>query len=124
MLDDRTADRGDIDPRLLRVWSQHSNRFGWRSYLGAAVKDVPHLAAAGRCADLAGLPPAWIGVGTRDLFYDEDVSYARRLTEAGVPCELVEIPGAYHGFDAIESSAGVSKDFVRAQLSALDAALN
>lgn len=124
MLDDRTADRSDVDPRTLRIWSQRSNRFGWRSYLGAAVKNPPYLAAAGRCEDLAGLPPTWIGVGTSDLFHDEDVRYAQRLTEAGVPCELVTVPGAYHGFDAIEGSAGVSKEFVRAQLSAVDTALN
>ncbi|MBB5896541.1 acetyl esterase/lipase [Kutzneria kofuensis] len=124
MLDDRTADRTDVDPRTLRLWSQHSNRFGWRSYLGAAVKDVRYLAAAGRCEDLAGLPPAWIGVGTRDLFLDEDVAYAARLTDAGVPCTLEVVPGAYHGFDATERSAAVSRDFRRAQLSALDTALN
>lgn len=41
-----------------------------------------------------------------------------------MPCELVEIPGAYHGFDAIEAKAAVSKDFIRAQLSAVDKALN
>ncbi|QUQ63932.1 alpha/beta hydrolase [Kutzneria sp. CA-103260] len=124
MLDDRTADRADIDPRTLRVWSQRSNRFGWRSYLGSAVKDVPYLAAAGRCEDLTGLPPAWIGVGTADLFHDEDVRYAARLTEAGVPCALEIVPGAYHGFDAIERSAGVSRQFTQTQLSVLDAALN
>lgn len=124
MLDDRTADRADVDPCTLRVWSQRSNRFGWRSYLGSAVKDVPHLAAAGRCEDLAGLPPTWIGVGTQDLFHDEDVHYASRLTDAGVPCTLEIVPGAYHGFDAIERSAGVSREFQRTQLSALDAALN
>lgn len=124
MLDDRTADRTDVDPRRLRVWSQRSNRFGWRSYLGSAVKDVPHLAAAGRCEDLAGLPPAWIGVGTRDLFHDEDIRYAARLADAGVPCTVEIVPGAYHGFDAVERSAGVSRAFRAAQLSALDTALN
>lgn len=73
---------------------------------------------------LAGLPPTWIGVGASDLFHDEGVRYAQRLTEAGVPRELVTVPGAYHGFDAIEGSAAVSKEFVRAQLSAVDTALN
>ena len=32
MLDDRTTTRTDIDPRRLRIWSQRSNRFGWRAY--------------------------------------------------------------------------------------------
>ena len=34
----------------------------------------------------AGLPPAWIGVGDLDLFFEEDLEYARRLEAAGVPC--------------------------------------
>lgn len=124
MLDDRTADRTDFDPQALRLWSQHSNRFGWRSYLGLAVRSAPPLAAPGRHPDLSGLPPAWIGVGTRDLFHDEDLAYASRLTAAGVPCTLEVVPGAYHGFDVAERSATVSQNFRRAQLSALDSALN
>jgi acetyl esterase/lipase len=55
--------------------------------------------AAARRDDLAGLPPAWIGVGDIDLFHAEDVAYAERLTAAGVPCDLVVVPGMYHGAD-------------------------
>ena len=72
-----------------------------------------------RRADLSGLPPTWIGVGTLDLFHSEDVEYARRLAAAGVPCELHVIPGAYHGFDASEPKAAVSRDFVARQVEAL-----
>jgi acetyl esterase/lipase len=126
MLDDRTTTRTDIDPRRLRMWSPHSNRFGWRAYLGpaAAAGNVPPLAAPARYDDLSGLPPAWIGVGTNDLFHDEDVTYARRLQEAGVDCTLHVVPGAYHGFDATEPKSGLSQAFVEAQATALDAALN
>ena len=46
----------------------------------------PDVAVPARRTDLAGLPPAWIGVGTADLFYDEDVAHAERLNDAGVPC--------------------------------------
>jgi acetyl esterase/lipase len=83
MLDDRTTTRTDIDPRSLRVWSPYSNRFGWSAYLGPATADgnVPPLAAPARYDDLSGLPPAWIGVGTNDLFHDEDV--LRPATAAG-----------------------------------------
>jgi acetyl esterase/lipase len=42
-------------------------------------------------------PPAWIGVGDLDVFYDEDVDYAERLKARGVPCTLVTVPGMYHG---------------------------
>lgn len=126
MLDDRTTTRTDIDPRRLRIWSQRSNRFGWRAYLGATASDgnVPPLAAPARHDDLAGLPPAWIGVGTNDLFHDEDVTYARRLQQAGVASTLRVVPGGYHNFDSMEPKAAISQAFVQAQITALDEALN
>jgi acetyl esterase/lipase len=126
MLDDRTTTRTDIDPRRLRIWSPGSNRFGWRAYLGEATADanVPPLAAPARYDDLSGLPPAWIGVGTNDLFHDEDVTYARRLQQAGVACTLRVVPGAYHNFDSMEPKTAVSRAFVTAQITALDEALN
>lgn len=124
MLDDRTSDRTDIDPRRLRMWSRRSNRFGWDCYLGVPVPgDIPAPAAPGRCDDLADLPPAWIGVGTNDLFYEEDLAYADRLRRAGVPCTVHEVPGAYHGFDLVERTAEVSRAYLRARLTALGDAL-
>ena len=80
---------------------------------------MPARRAEHGSAALSGLPPTWIGVGTLDLFHDEDVEYARRLTEAGVPTDLHVIQGAYHGFDASEPTAAVSRDFVQRQVDAL-----
>ncbi|MGW0041476.1 alpha/beta hydrolase [Rhodococcus sp. NPDC003348] len=120
MLDDRTTERTDVDGRLLRVWSTASNRYGWHSYLGpAAGGEVPPLAAPARHENLVGLPPAWIGVGTHDLFHDEDVAYAARLNDAGVPCTLHVVPGAYHGFDLVEGRSAISRTYRREQLRAL-----
>ncbi|WP_194410849.1 alpha/beta hydrolase [Microbacterium cremeum] len=113
MLDDRTALRDDVDPRHMRLWSPESNRFAWSAYLGpdADASGIRSSVVPARREDLTGLPPAWIGVGTLDLFHDEDVEYARRLQEAGVPCELNVVPGAFHGFDAVFRRAGVSRAF-------------
>jgi acetyl esterase/lipase len=125
MLDDRTVTRTDLDTRDVRVWTAKSNRYGWTSYLGVepGSPGVPPYAAPARRDDLSGLPPAWIGVGSLDLFHDEDVEYARRLVAAGVPCDLTVVPGAFHGFDAIFAGAGVSREFWRAQAAALRGAL-
>lgn len=125
MLDDRTVTRTDIDTSGVRVWSPGSNRFGWASYLGQAPggPGISPYAAPARRSDLSGLPPTWIGVGTLDLFRDEDTDYARRLLEAGVPCEFVTIPGAFHGFDALYPRTEVSKEFWRRQARALRAGL-
>lgn len=121
MIDDRTALRTDVDDRRLRLWSTKSNRFGWRSYLGRAPGggDVSAYAAPARRQDLSGLPPAWIGVGTCDLFHDEDVAYARRLAEAGVPCTLKVVEGAFHGFDLVGPGVAVAREFRQSYLTAL-----
>ena len=75
------------------------------------MSDAPEYAAPARRADLTGLPPAWIGVGDLDLFYDEDVGYAERLRASGVPCELVTVPGMYHGADGFAPKALSLKEF-------------
>lgn len=124
MLDDRTVTRTDLDTSRVRVWTPKSNRYGWRTYLGVepGAPQVPLYAVPARREDLGGLPPAWIGVGTEDLFYDEDVAYARRLEQAGVPCELEVVPGAFHGFDALFRKTAVVRAFWDSQAAALRSA--
>jgi acetyl esterase/lipase len=125
MLDDRTVTRTDLGTRNVRIWTPKSNRFGWTSYLGVepGSDGVSPYAAAARREDLSGLPSAWIGVGSLDLFHDEDVEYARRLTQAGVACELQIVDGAFHGFDAIFDKTNVAQAFHAEQERALRAAL-
>jgi acetyl esterase/lipase len=125
MLDDRQQTHSS---RLegLSVWTKDANTFGWRSYLGAAYgsADVPYTAAPSRCEDLSGLPPAYVSVGTVDGFRDEDIDYATRLNQAGVPCELHVYPGACHGYQiAVDSavarqSARDTSEWLARQLSA------
>lgn len=118
MLDDRSS-ASPADPRY-RLWDPVANRFGWTAYLGDAD---PQLAVPARHDDLSGLAPAWIGVGTHDLFHDEDLAYAARLVEAGVPCKVDLIPGAFHGFDLVAAKAPVSQRFVDMQCENLRAGL-
>lgn len=126
MLDDRSALRTDVDERDYRLWDVRSNHAGWSSYLGAAPgSDAPPTnAVPARAASLAGLAPAWIGVGTADLFHDEDVAYAARLEAAGVRCTLEIAEGAYHGFDEVSRGARVTKRFLASRDAALRAALH
>lgn len=104
MLDDRTGS-SRMPPRHVGtlIWTSQSNRFGWESFLGRKPGGItaPKNAVPARVADLSGLPPAFIGVGTLDLFCDEDIEYAQRLSAAGVLTELIVVPGAFHGFDGI-----------------------
>lgn len=118
MLDDRTLDPALDDPGF-RLWNTASNRIGWSSYLGGAD---PAVAVPGRRTDLAGLAPAWLGVGTLDLFHDEDLRYAERLNAADVPCEVHVTPGAFHGFDRIVPKASVSQAYTNSMIKALRSA--
>ncbi len=107
MLDDRSVLRADHEGRGSFVWTPASNAYAWGAYLGHAVtedEDRPYAAPARR-VDLSGLPPAWIGVGELDLFHDEDVDYAERLRGSGVTCELLVVPGMYHGAEGLVAKA-------------------
>jgi len=114
MLDDRTGSSRYVPPYIgAYLWVPASNRFGWSSLLGvpAGSRIVPAGAVPGRAKNLAGLPPAFIGVGSVDLFVDEDTDYARRLIDSGVSAELCVVPGGYHAFDLIAPEASASKAF-------------
>ena len=119
MLDDRTVGP-DLEKPGFRLWNARSNRFGWTSYLGGAD---PAVAVPARRTDLVGLAPAWLGVGTLDLFCAEDLAYAARLNAAGVECEVHEVPGAFHGFDGLAPKAAVSQAYFDSQCASLSRAL-
>lgn len=74
----------------------------WRHYLGGGSATA--YAAPARATDLSGLPPAYIATAELDPLRDEDIHYALRLMEAGVPVELHQWPGTFHGSQAILSA--------------------
>lgn len=73
--------------------------------MGVGTRKVPGPPRPRRCARI------WIGVGTHDLFHDEDLDHARRLEAAGVPCRVDLVPGAVHGFDVVAPKSQVSQRF-------------
>jgi acetyl esterase/lipase len=115
MLDDRVAANRELDELSHSVWNNHSsNVFGWSSYLGQDPGgEVQPYSVPGRRQDLKGLPPTWIGVGTADLFLDEDREYAKRLEDSGVDVSYVEVAGGIHAFDGAQTQMGI--DFVELQ---------
>jgi len=113
MLDDRTANNRELDVLGHRMWSNRSNRAAWRMYLGQEPGEdtLWSYAAPARRSNLSGLPPAWIGVGQADLFYEECVQYSERLQACSVTCEFVSVPGAPHAFDAVAADTQLSRQF-------------
>ncbi|MEU9982113.1 alpha/beta hydrolase [Streptomyces sp. NPDC050856] len=88
----------------------------WRHYLGS--KPATPFAAPARADDLSGLPPAYVATAEFDPLRDEGIIYALRLLQAGVPVELHQWPGTFHG-----SLAVLSADVSQRQLAELGAAL-
>jgi acetyl esterase/lipase len=122
MLDDRTGSSRSMPAHVGQyIWTAGSNRFGWESFLGRRPggSSAPTGAVPARLQNLAGLPPAFIGVGGIDLFVYEDIEYAQRLIAAGVATELQVVPGAFHGFDAIAKDTSLSRQFTAAKIEAL-----
>jgi acetyl esterase/lipase len=85
----------------------------------AGSESPPPGAVPARVDNLAGLPRTFIGTGGIDLFVQENIAYAQRLLEAGVPTELFVAPGAFHAFDLIVPEASISKKFTAAWNEAL-----
>jgi triacylglycerol lipase len=125
MLDDRTCVAAEPHPYAGEfLWTAHNNAFAWGALLGVepGSEEVSPYAAPARAETLAGLPPAYIAAGALDLFLEEDIEYARRLTRDGVPVELHVYPGAFHGFD-MAPGAAVAAQARRDSLEALARAL-
>jgi triacylglycerol lipase len=113
MLDHRTGAEPDLHPLVGEFgWTAGANRVGWTAMRGDYGLDDERVGwfSPARAESLAGLPPTFIGAGALDLFLEENMEYARRLTRAGVSTELHVYPGAVHSFDVLP--AAVSQQYV------------
>ncbi len=110
MLDDRddTVSAHQIDG--IGVWDHESNLTGWTALLGErrGGDDVPATAAPARADDLAGLPAAFISVGSAEVFRDEAVAFASRMWACGGSAELHVWPGGFHGFENFAPGARIT----------------
>jgi acetyl esterase/lipase len=122
MLDHRSVDSDH--PHVGHFgWTRDHSRFGWRSMLGAAAgQPVSPYCSPAVADDLSDLPPAFIHIGAIDLFLEESLDYARRLTRAGVSVELHVWPGAFHAFQSTDCH--VSREARRVARTAIKRALH
>ncbi|MEE5085555.1 alpha/beta hydrolase [Pseudomonas alliivorans] len=104
MLDHRTGsvNSSDDNPSTGTLsWTHEANRFCWQCLQGTYALDDERAAlfSPALANDLTGLPPSFISVGALDLFLDENLAFALKLSRSGVPVELHLYPGVPHMFD-------------------------
>ncbi|XXD92701.1 alpha/beta hydrolase [Pseudomonas sp. Z4-7] len=99
-------------------WLPEPNQFCWTCLRGGYALDDERvgLFSPALQPDLRNLPPTFIAVGSQDLFLEEDVDFAMRLSRAGVAMELHVYPGAPHMFDQVPGRIAdqLTLDIVRA----------
>ena len=123
MLDHRNETPSSFGTSDTRVWNREANIIAWEAYLNN-IEPIPSYASPSITDDLSGLPPTYINGGTLDIFVDEDIDYAARLSQAGVPVELHVYPGAFHGSNGFVAESSLSLRWAADQSAALEAALN
>ncbi|MFD6176513.1 MULTISPECIES: alpha/beta hydrolase fold domain-containing protein [unclassified Isoptericola] len=69
------------------------SEYAMRAWTGVAPASAPRLHLSAR-----GLPPTVLAVGERDSLLPEARALAAACHRDGVPCRLLELPGAEHGF--------------------------
>ncbi|TCO55797.1 acetyl esterase/lipase [Actinocrispum wychmicini] len=117
MLDDRNDSASAMQMDGIEFWNRSYNLFGWSALLGVLQggADVPQYAAPARATDLAGLPPAFLDVGSAECLRDEVLGYTGRIWQAGGRAELHVWPGGIHAFDREVPEARISKAAVAAR---------
>ena len=122
MLDDRNETVSSHQYVGTGVWDRGSNDPGWTVLLGdrRGTADVSIYASPARATDLSGLPPAFIDVGSAEVFRAEDVAYATQIWADGGVAELHVWPGGFHGFQLMGEDATVARQAVEAHRDRFD----
>jgi acetyl esterase/lipase len=100
------------------LWNRDVSMVAWSMY--AEEEGASCYAAPARAEDLSGLPPTYIMVGDLDLFRDEDIAYAQRLGDTGIPVDLAVFPGGPHGFDMFTPNSALTQRAMEHQFSCLE----
>jgi len=102
--------------------SQSQMRWIWDTYL-ARPEQREDWRAAPMLADLAGVAPAHLIVGSLDPLLDDSNNLHAKLKAAGVPCQLTVYQGINHGFIRYGRLIGSARRAVADCAAALKAAL-
>lgn len=97
--------------------------FPWGISQWLRGRDPASAAVSPVHADLRGLPPAHLVLGSEDFLIDQDRSYASALRAAGVAVGVDEHEGMPHGFFSWDCGIAASLDARAAAVAALRRAL-
>jgi acetyl esterase len=103
--------------------SQTQMRWIWETYL-EKPEQMSDWRAAPMVADLAGVAPAHLIVGSLDPLLDDSNKLAAKLKAAGVPGNLTVYHGINHGFIRYAKLIGAARRAIADCAVALKAALN
>lgn len=92
MCSDSVRDNAAIDPMLYPAWGQ------WAGKLFAGELPVDSPAVSPLFADLAGLPPMLIQVGSDEILLDDSRLLADKARSAGIEVDLQLYEGLWHVF--------------------------
>lgn len=101
----RENDRYLLTPDMSR-WYQ-------RQYLGTRMHADRPLASPVRFPSLGGLAHATVITAEYDPLRDEGEIYGMMLARAGVPTQIVRVPGAIHGFMAMLGAVDAADHWLR-----------
>ncbi len=102
--------------------SQTSMRWAWDTYLERPEQHNDWRAAPA-VANLAGVAPAHLIVGSLDPLLDDSNNLAAKLKAAGVPCNLTLYQGINHGFIRYGRLIGTARRAIADCAAALKAGL-
>lgn len=120
MIDDRNATLSSRQHQDIAIWPGSFNETGWNALVGAGNRGTDRVspyASPTRMADLSGLPPAYIEVGSAEVFRDESVDYATRIWAVGGEAELHVWAGGFHSYPDFVPTAAVSRATIEARRS-------
>jgi acetyl esterase len=122
------TDAGVNTPSYREFGSEHGLTAGlmarfWELYLGGADGAHPDASPL-RASDLAGAAPAYVLTADHDVLRDEGEAYAKALSDAGVPVQLVRRAGTIHGFWRWQATSALARATVRDVGAAIRAALD
>jgi acetyl esterase/lipase len=118
MIDSSNTSNSSLEITNIGVWDRSTNIDAWNWYLNGNQAD--EYAAPAQAKNLVGLPQCYSDVGSFDLFLDENSSFFKRLSDAGVSTEFQVFQGAFHGSENLAPESELSRKIWERRLGAIE----